>query len=118
MWPDNWIADASKVDAMLKAWRGGMAQAWAYSVSHSQLLIRVHREKNPVEVRSLFIYIKGCMQISFQSSWRDVAFVIKEIGAGSGSEYEVSDADRCIIRCSVRPFVCEMEGYDVKLPGI
>jgi len=103
---------------MLRTWRGGMARAWAYSVSHSQLLIRVHREQTPVDIRSLFLYIKGCSRVSFLESWRNVSFTIKEVAGDSGTEYEISDADRCIIRCGVRPVVCETESYDVKLPGI
>jgi hypothetical protein len=117
MWPENWISDTSRVEAMLRKWRGGVAAAWGYSVSHSQLLIRVYREKDPVDVRSLFLYIKDCSYVSFQSSWRDASFTVKEVTEDSGAEFEISDADRCIVRCGVRPFVCETEGYDVRLPG-
>ena len=103
MWPENWISDPSMVEAKLNAWRGGSAQAWSYSVSHSQLLIRIYWENNPVEIRSLFLYVKDCSYVAFSSSWQDVSFTIREITGDSGIEYEISDGDRCAIRCGVSP---------------
>ena len=116
-WPSNWISDSAQVSALIEKWRGATAQAWAYSVSHSQLLVRVHWDREPVEIFSLFVYFKGCSRVAFRDTWREFNLQVSQTNGQFGSEFEVSDGDHLSVRCSSGPFVYETETF-LKLPGI
>jgi hypothetical protein len=116
-WHPNWISDPAQVSALLAKWRGATAQGWAYSVSHSQLLIRVHWERKPVDVFSLFLYFKNCSRVSFDDTWPNFDLKVTEMAGKFGREVEATDADRLFVHCCAGPFAYETEAF-LKLPGI
>lgn len=82
MWPQEWKRGTHEVSSELKKWAGGVAQGWAYSVSHSQLLIRLFREEGQQRSRtSLYLYLKDCNKVTFTDTWRDANITIEEIRA-------------------------------------
>ena len=112
MWPQEWISDTASVSLELEKWRGGVAQAWGYSVSHSQLLIRVFREEGSQRSRtSLYLYLKDCYKVSFEDGWRDVQIKIEEQAGKFGTEYILTDGDRFYAHCGVTPFAAESEEF-------
>ena len=112
MWPNEWKAGTSDVTRELEKWAGGSAQAWGYSVSHSQLLIRLFRDSGNKENRtSLYLYLKDCRQVSFRDSWHEVAIEIAEQPGELGFEYTLTDGERFYARCGVKPFAAESEEF-------
>ena len=96
----------------LKKWAGGVAQGWAYSVSHSQLLIRLFREEGQQRSRtSLYLYLKDCNKVTFTDTWRDANITIEEIPGRFGTEYILTDGDRFYVHCGVTPFAAESEEF-------
>jgi hypothetical protein len=116
-WPFDWISDPDQVSALLQKWRGATAQGWAYSVSHGQLLIRVHWEEEPVKLFSLFLYFKNCSRVAFDDTWRNFELKITEVEGKFGPEIEATDASRLSVRCGGGPFAYETESF-LQLPGI
>ncbi len=102
MWPKSWIKGKGAVLGELESWRGATAQAWAYSVSHSQLLVRLYREEDlkGSTLVSFYICLKGCGRVSFVDIWRDCAIQIEEREGKYGREFVVSDGDRLRVECS------------------
>ena len=113
----DWISDPAQVAALVNKWRGASAQGWAYSVSHSQLLIRVQWPKEPVDLFSLFLLFKGCSHVSFHDVWRDFNLRIQEFKGELGPEFVAADGDRLRVRFRYGPFACETEDF-LKLHGI
>jgi hypothetical protein len=117
MWPSKWISDSKKVAALIAKWRGGKVQVWGYSVSHSQLLIRIYSEREPVDTFSLYLYFKGCNRVEFESSWRGADFEVKQVEGKHGPETEVRDSDHFFVRCTGGPFAHENEEF-LNLEGL
>lgn len=112
MWPRNWISGTADVSLELDKWAGCVAQAWGYSVSHSQLLIRLYREEGSQRSRtSLYLYLKDCNKVSFMDGWRNVQITIEEQAGKFGTEYVLADGDRFYTHCGVTPFAAESEEF-------
>lgn len=109
MRPEDWITDPVKVESLIKKWRGEMVQVWGYSVSHSQLMIRIHCERQPVDMFSLYLYFKGCNRVAFESFWKNADFEVKVVDGQYSQEIEVSDHGRFFVRCLGGPFAFETE---------
>ena len=102
MWPKLWIQGRDDVLLTLERWRGATAQAWAYSVSHSQFLVRLYREeetKSDLRPSSLFLYLKGCDRVSFSDIWRSAKVQIEEKKGQFGPRFIVSDGERFSVDC-------------------
>ena len=118
MWPREWISGVPAVRSELEKWEGCIAQGWAYSVSHSQLLIRLHREEESPRT-SLYLYLKDCYKVSFFDIWRDVNITIGEQPGEFETEYVLTDGDRFYTHCGAPPFVAESEEFlRFEPPGI
>jgi hypothetical protein len=98
MWPSHWTENDDELNGLLHRWRGANAQAWEYSVSHGQLLIRLHREEtNPIP--SAYILCKNCHSVHFESGWKgaDMSFTV---APGSyGPLYTFTDGKRLTVVC-------------------
>src|SRR3989338_1802803 len=102
MWPKSWIEGSADVRRELERWRGATAQAWAYSVSHSQFLVRLYREeasRSDVRPPSLFLYLKGCDRVSFSDTWRSASVRVEERKGEFGPRFFISDAERLSVDC-------------------
>src|SRR4051812_1447587 len=113
MWPRSWIRGRDEVLRELKRWDGATAQAWAYSVSHSQLLVRLYREERSREASrppSLFLYLKGCERVSFSGLWRTAKITIEKKEGLYGAEFIVADGDRLSVVC-IAVFAAESVEY-------
>jgi hypothetical protein len=102
MWPQSWIKGKEDVLRELKHWEGAKAQAWAYSVSHGQFLVRLYREEGHQKHESpssLYMYLKVCDRVEFDSLWRDAHIHIDEKKGEHGPEFIVSDGNRLSITC-------------------
>jgi len=112
MWPKHWISGMGDVQKELHRWKGADGQAWGYSVSHSQLLIRIFREQENKRSRtSLYLYLKDCYRVSFNDSWRDVDIQIQEEPGKFGPEFIIADSDRLFVHCGVHPFSAESPNF-------
>jgi hypothetical protein len=115
MWPDHWIEGLADVQKELHRWEGAdsVAQGWAYSVSHSQLLVRFYRQQGvgSPSATSLWLYLKDCHRVSFHDIWRDVRVRIEERPGKFGPEFIVTDGDRLFVHCGVRPFAAESSEF-------
>lgn len=95
-WPNLWISGRAEAKAALAKWRGATAQAWEYSIGHSQLLVRLH---HPLEgEKSLFLHMKGCERVSFDQDWTDAQIAIEEREAADGVRFIVTDGDRLFVQ--------------------
>jgi hypothetical protein len=115
MWPSKWLPIKSKCPELLARCRGLRGQAWSYSTSHSQMLVRFYREGS---LAGIYLYCKSCDSVQFLSSWLD-ANVRVEISQGRhGPVYTITDGDRMRIMCGAA-FVAESSDL-VRLqePGI
>jgi hypothetical protein len=101
MWPQNWIEGKDEVLRELRRWEGATAQSWAYSVSHSQFLVRLYREEELKQAspRSLYLYLKSCDRVSFTNLWHSAKIQIKETNGKTGPKFVVSDGDRLFVQC-------------------
>ena len=115
MWPEQWIEGLADVQKELHRWEGAdsVAQGWAYSVSHSQLLVRIYRQQGvgSPSPTSLWLYLKDCYRVSFHDLWRDVRVRIEERPGKFGPEFIVTDGDRLFVHCGVRPFAAESSEF-------
>jgi hypothetical protein len=121
MWPEHWIEGIENVQLELRRWKGAVGQGWAYSVSHSQLLVRVYREEagGTRSPTSLWLYLKDCYRVSFQDLWRGADIQIEQRPGKYGPEFIVTDGDRLFVHCGVRPFAAEsLEFLSFERPAI
>jgi hypothetical protein len=100
-WPKEWIRGRDDVLRELKLWEGANAQGWAYTISHAQFLVRLHREEDLKRSppRSFYLYLKDCHRVSFSGSWLGANIQIEEKKGKFGPEYFVSDGERLFIHC-------------------
>ena len=97
MWPSNWIKIESETPELLARWRGVHGQAWEYSTSHGQLLVRFYRVGS---LAGAYLLCKNCSEVHFQSSWLD-AHVRVGISQGKfGPVYTITDGDRLRVVCT------------------
>ena len=110
-WPEHWISGLADVQKELHRWESAdsVAQAWAYSVSHSQMLVRIYRQQGTgsPSPTSLYLYLKDCHRVSFHDLWRDIRVRVEEQRGKYGPEFIVTDGDRLFVHCGVRPFAAE-----------
>ena len=115
MWPEHWISGLADVQNELHRWEvaDSVAQGWAYSVSHSQLLVRIYQQhgSDSPSPSSLWLYLKDCYRVSFHDIWRDVHVRIEERPGKFGPEFIVTDGDRLFVHCGVRPFAAESSEF-------
>ena len=115
MWPEHWISGLADVQKELHRWEvaDSVAQGWSYSVSHSQLLVRIYQQpgSGSPSPTSLWLYMKDCHRVSFHDIWRDVRVRIEERPGKFGPEFIVTDGDRLCVHCGVRPFAAESSEF-------
>ena len=87
---------------LFKDWKGSSGQAFAYQISHSQLLIRYHRYESAGS--GFLLFVKDCYEVKFKDSWKNENLTIDETEGEYGTEYIIKDADNLYIRSGVRPF--------------
>ena len=109
MWPSQWIKIESESPELLTRWRGVMGQAWEYSTSHGQLLVRFYR---PGETAGLFLYCKNCSLVHFQSSWLNANVRIGLSKKKDGQVYTITDGDHLHIVCGYAA-LAEANDYSV-----
>jgi hypothetical protein len=96
MWPSKWLRIENESPGLLAQCRGLRGQAWAYSTSHSEMLVRFYRDGS---LAGIYLFCKSCDLVQFQSSWLD-ADVRVEISQGQyGPVYTITDGDRLRIVC-------------------
>jgi hypothetical protein len=96
MWPSKWLRIENESPDLLAQCRGLRGQAWSYSTSHSQLLVRFYRDGS---LAGIYLYCKGCDLVHFVSSWLD-ADVRVEISQGQfGPVYTITDGERLRVIC-------------------
>lgn len=98
MWPSDsdWLEIGSESSELLAQCRGLQAQAWSYSASHSQLLVRFYQ---PSKIAGIYLYCKACDFVQFERSWEDVSLTIKASQEPHGKIYTITDGDRLRIVC-------------------
>ena len=106
MWPATWETEEERVRAQIAKWQGSMAEPWAYTVSHGQFLLRLHRQTP----ESLFIWCKNCRNVRFGSSWQKSDIQLE--GTGSGAVSLTDDGNLNVSCASVH--VTENDSYDVE----
>lgn len=106
MWPGNWESDEEEIEALLKRWQGSMAEAWAYTVSHGQFLLRLHRQSE----ESLFVWFKGCRSVQFAPSWQESNVKLE---SNPGGILLATDGGNLNVSCT-SIHVAVTEGYDVE----
>ena len=113
MWPKHWISGVEDVQKELHRWKGAVGQGWAYSVSHSQLLVRIYREQQggSPSPTSLWLYLMDCHRVSFHDLWREVDIQIEQHPGKFGPEFIVRDADRLFVHCGVLPHATESSEF-------
>ena len=86
-------------------------QAFAYLVSHSQILIRYHKGEHPCN--SHYLFVKDCYEVKFKDNWKKEDLTIEEIEGEYGTEFIIKDGDSLYIRSGVRPhaFVDDYPNY-------
>ena len=115
MWPSKWISIDDDSPRLLAQCRGLRGQAWSYSTSHSQMLVRFYRDGS---LAGIYLYCKSCDMVQFQDSWLD-ANVRVEISKGQrGSVYTITDGDRLRIVCGAAFLAESPELVSLQEPSI
>src|SRR5689334_4321527 len=96
MWPSNWLPIKNESPEFLAQCRGLRGQAWAYSTSHGQMLVRFYRDRS---LAGTYLYCKGCDLVQFQSSWLHADVRIEVSTGRYGPLYTITDGDRLRIVC-------------------
>ena len=101
MWPQSWTKGREEVLRELRSWQGATAQGWAYSVSHSQFLVRLYRDEDlkGSPIVSLYLWLKSCDRVSFCDVWRGAHISIEEKEGQYGPEFIVTDGERLHVQC-------------------
>ncbi len=111
-WPREWVQGVQEVQAVLRTWRGASAEGWAYSISHSQLLIRLFRQVEASSVAKppvLYLYLQACRRVSFDSLWRDADIQIEVCSGKRHTEYILRDGEHLYVHCGVLPSAAESD---------
>src|SRR5689334_16196714 len=96
MWPSKWLRIENESPELLAQCRSLRGQAWSYSTSHSQMLVRFYRDGS---LAGIYLYCKSCDLVHFESFWLD-ADVRVEISQGRyGPVYTITDGERLRIMC-------------------
>jgi hypothetical protein len=106
MWPAIWEAEGERIRELLEKWQGATAEAWGYTVSHGQFLLRLHRHSP----KSLFVWCKDCRSVQFASSWQDSDVRLER---NPGGVLLATDGENLNVSCASVHAV-ESEDYDVK----
>ena len=106
MWPANWESEEERVQVLLEEWRGSMAEAWAYTVSHGQFLLRLHRQSE----ESLFVWFKNCRNVQFAPSWQASSVKLERNADGA---LLATDGGNLNVSCASIQ-VAENDGFDVE----
>ena len=96
MWPSNWLRIQDEPVDLVAQCRGLRGQAWAYSVSHSQLLIRFYQEGDRA---GIYLYCKMCDLVHFQADWENADLSVHISEGQNGRVYAITDGDRLRIVC-------------------
>jgi hypothetical protein len=101
MWPQSWIRGKTEVLRQLHGYQGATAQPWEYSVSHSQFVLRIHREEDlkGLALVSFYLWMKNCDQVSFFGLWREANIQIEERQGKYGPRFVVSDGEHLVVDC-------------------
>jgi len=97
MWPSKWLPVEGDACELLAQCRGLMGQAWAYSTSHSQMLVRFY---TPGSLAGIYLYCTGCDLVHFQSSWLDANTRVEISQGRYGPVYTITDGERLRIVCA------------------
>ena len=96
MWTKDWTRIEVNPQELIDACRGRRAQAWGYVVSHAMFLVRFHEVHQDYDV---YIWCKGCEEVSFHSGWPDAELSLDIRRTGQDGEVEITDGDRLRILC-------------------
>ena len=92
-----WKTNASEVNELLARWRGSRGQAWSYSSSLAQFLIRFYRDE-PSPIQSAYLHCAGCRKVSFDTHWQDSSIQILSTPDG---RFRISDGERLHVECGI-----------------
>lgn len=81
---------------LLAQCRGLRGQAWSYSTSHSQMLVRFYRSGS---MAGIYLYCMSCDVVQFQSYWEDADVSVRISQGRFGPLYTITDGDRLRIEC-------------------
>ena len=105
----DWIALDNQVEEFRQKCKGRNGQAWAYTVSHGQLLIRYYDDQT---TSSVYLRCKDIASVSFRKHWNyslpDVHFSDGEYGP----EITISDGENLMINCGFAFWVQSDEFLD------
>jgi hypothetical protein len=88
-----------EISLLICEWKGSRAQAWEYTVSHGQFLVRLHRDDDPDDL-SLFLWCKGCYRVNFTSHWVNSNLEISKSQGEYGTVWLLKDADNLSVSSS------------------
>jgi hypothetical protein len=115
MWPSKWLRIENETPELLALCRGLRGQAWAYSTSHSQMLVRFYRDGS---LAGIYLYCKSCDSVHFESSWLDANLRIEISQGRNAPRYVITDGDRLRIVCGAAFLAESPELVDLPGPGI
>jgi hypothetical protein len=81
-----------EIALLISEWQGCRAQAWEYTVSHGQFLIRLRREDDPNDL-SLFLWCKNCHRVNFTSHWINSNLEVSTSQGEYGTVWLLKDTD-------------------------
>src|SRR5260221_3842881 len=115
-----WFANLTRSDRelldLIQRWKGSRVQAWEYSVSHGQLLVRFHREgSNPIP--SLYLYCKNCHSVQFESHWVGADVRFSTSPGKYGPQITVVDGNHLHVVCGYVGGVESEEYISIPLPN-
>jgi hypothetical protein len=116
MWPTDWTNDDEALVALLEKWRGGEVEAWEYSVSHGQLLIRIFH-KDSGSIRSAYVLCTSCDEVYFQARWSNAHIAFSRDASRLGPKLLLHDSDRFWVSCDSASAVEADEFIRLDLPG-
>lgn len=111
MWPTNWSPIEKEASGMLLSCHGLIGQAWSYSTSHSQLLVRFYREGSD---SGIYLYCKDCDSIQFEGSWRQAMPTVELSPSQFPGRVTIKDGERLSVICGAA-FLAESSVF-VRLP--
>ena len=91
---------SNAVFKLFEDWKDSTGQAFAYLVSHSQILIRFYKSSSR---DSFFLFVKDCYEVKFKDNWKSTNLTIEEIEGEYGPEFIIKDGDNLYIRSGVKP---------------
>lgn len=111
MWPSNWVRIEDESPQLLDRCRGLRGQAWEYSTSHSEMLVRFYTSGASA---GIFLFCKNCESVQFKSDWLEANVRVAVSRGEYGLVYTIKDGDRLQIVCGAA-FLAETSDYNIAL---